>query len=64
VARDKKKKYEQGLIFDKNFHFPEVLYQERPSIVPSPWRRADLLYRLRAAVETPLKKVKRKVLSK
>lgn len=55
-------KYEIGQKFNDDFVFPEVLYQDVPKLVPSPWTKMSNLYYLRALIETPLKKIKRQVL--
>ncbi len=54
-------KYELGIPFPKNFKYPEVLYLEKPSIVQSPWGKMSSRYKLRAVIETPLKKLKRRI---
>ena len=56
---NKKLKYELGLPFPKNFKYPEVLFFERPQLVSSPWVGMSAKYKLRAFIETPLKKIKR-----
>lgn len=58
----KKKKYEIGESFPRDFYFPEVFFKTRPAIVPSPWKTMDLNYKLRAIIETPLKKIKRRII--
>lgn len=57
----KKKKYELGIPFARDFYYPEVFFQERPALVPSPWQPAGSFYRFRAGIETPLKKIKRRL---
>jgi hypothetical protein len=62
-SKDRKKiKYEIGESFPKDFYFPEVFFKTRPDIVPSPWRNMDLNYKLRAFWQTPLKKIKRRII--
>lgn len=39
-------KYDLGLEFDKDFHFPEVLYLNRPNSIPSPWSKRSKLYEI------------------
>ena len=58
----KKRKYEIGESFPKDFYYPEVFFLPRPSIVSSPWQPMTKDYKLRASVETPLKKIKRRLL--
>ena len=57
-----KYKYELGISFPKDFYYPEVLFRSRPKIVPSPWDVATSSYKAIAALETPPKKVKRRIL--
>lgn len=62
-SKDRKKiKYEIGLDFPLDFFFPEVLFKMRPEIVPSPWVPMNTGYKLRAIIETPLKKLKRRII--
>lgn len=64
INRNKKLKYEIGTPFDDNFKFPEVLYEDYPPLVSSPWQRMSNRYKTRAIIETPLKKIKRRIFSK
>ena len=59
---NKKVKYEIGERFPKDFYYPEVFFKSRPSIVPSPWETTSSNYKLRALIETPLKKIKRRII--
>jgi len=61
VKRIKKRKYEIGLSLPKDFYYPEVLFMPRPESVVSPWRRMGLGFKIRAAIETPLRKIKRRL---
>ena len=61
VKRPLKYKYELGIRFPGNFYYPEVFFRERPAIVPFPWLKMDRSYFLRALVETPLRKIKRRL---
>lgn len=54
-------KYEIGDCFSRDFYFPEVFFLPRPDNVPSPWKNMEFAYKLRGAVETPLKKLKRRL---
>lgn len=58
-----KYKYELGTSFPKDFYYPEILFRERPKMVPSPWEVRSDSYKLLAAPQTPLKKVRRRILS-
>ena len=61
VKRPQKLKHELGVEFPKDFFYPEVFFRRRPKIIPSPWGKMSLPFKMRAAFETPLRKVKRKV---
>lgn len=64
-SKDAKKiKYEIGDSFPRDFYYPEVFFRPRPNIVPSPWKSMELIYKLRAGIETPLKKLKRRLFLK
>lgn len=58
--RAKKLKYEIGVEFPKDFFYPEVFFKDKPNFIPSVWKPMDLSYRIRAILETPLKKLKRR----
>jgi glycosyltransferase involved in cell wall biosynthesis len=57
-----KLKYEIGNKFPADFYYPEVFFRPRPDIAPSPWRRMDTKYFLISLVQTPLRKLKRKII--
>ena len=59
--RKGKLRYELGNSFPKDFYFPEVFFREKPDIVPSPWINRNKTYFIRSIIETPLRKIKRKV---
>lgn len=59
--RSKKLKYEIGIPFPKDFYYPEVFFRPKPEIVQSPWQKVNNAYKLRAFLETPLKKIKRRL---
>lgn len=56
----KKFKYELGKKFSNTFKYPEVLYKDYPHFVLSPWKKSNTYYKLRAFIETPLRKIKRR----
>lgn len=58
--RSLKFKHEIGISFPKDFKYPEVFYQERPKIIPSPWGKMSTNYFLKALVLTQAKKLKRR----
>ena len=57
----KKRKYEIGESFPKDFYYPEVFFKPRPAIVPGPWQAMTVCYKLNALWQTPLKKIKRRL---
>jgi len=67
--RVKKRKYEIGLKIPKNVKYPEVFYCEATSsayhthskIVPDPWIKMSRGEWMRGAVQTPLKKIRRRL---
>ena len=60
--RKSKLKYELGYPFPKDFFFPEVFFREKPDIVPSPWINRGRYYYVRSFFETPLRKIKRRII--
>lgn len=54
-------KYELGIPFPFDFYYPEVFFEPRPDIVPSPWIKRSLGYCTLATLEAPLKLVKRRL---
>ena len=62
IKRPQKIKHELGNPLPKDFYYPEVFFRERPKFVPSPWNRMTPAFYLRAFLETPLRKIKRRVL--
>jgi glycosyltransferase involved in cell wall biosynthesis len=59
---NRKLKFEIGKKFPNNYFYPEVFYQKRPRIVFSPWRNRNIFYWVFAGAQTPLRKIKRKIL--
>lgn len=55
-------KYELGNKIQKGFKFPEVLYDQYPEFIASPWERISGAKLLKARMLTPLRKIKRAVL--
>lgn len=62
ARRYNKFKYELGDKVSKDFQFPESLYLEYPSIVPSPWAQISGLSKIKSQLLTPLRKIKRRML--
>lgn len=61
VKRTMKLKYEIGRSFPKDFYYPEAFFSDRPRMVPSPWGVMGPGFKLRAVIETPARKLKRRV---
>ena len=57
----KKKKFENGMEFPKDFYYPEVFFRERPGFIASPWKTTGIKYKLNAFWQTPLKKLRRRI---
>jgi len=62
IKRAQKLKYELGTPFPKDFFYPEVFFRKSPDMVPSPWVKMDRNYFLRALIQTPFKKIKRRII--
>jgi len=60
--RAKKRKHEIGVSFPYDYFYPEVFFRHTPSFVKSPWQTMDPVFRRRAYIETPLRKLKRRIL--
>ncbi|MDO8503201.1 MAG: glycosyltransferase family 2 protein [bacterium] len=59
--RAKKLKHELGTPFPRDFYYPEVFFRGRPENIPSPWAKMSKSFKLRAFLETPARKIKRRV---
>ncbi len=62
IKRAKKLKYEIGHEFPKDYFYPEALFEDSPGFVASPWSTMTGKFKFRAFFETPLRKIKRRVL--
>ena len=60
--RADKLKYEVGISFPSDFFYPEVFFKDKPDMVASPWEKMDNRYLLRALIQTPAKRVKRRLI--
>lgn len=56
-------KYELGKPFPKAFRYPEVFYETYPKSILSPWVKISRGKLIKAYLLTPLRKIKRRVLS-
>lgn len=61
--RGMKLKYELGIPFPYGFYYPEIFFRKRPEIVPNPWETMSFPFWTRALIETPVKRLKRKLIS-
>ncbi len=61
MQRAKKIKYEIGKKFDKKFEYPKVFFEKYPQFVSDPWTKMDMKYKIRAVIQTPFKKIKRRI---
>lgn len=59
--RRKRRKYEIGESIPRDLDYPEAFSEKRPKIIPDPWLRMSGLEWVRGAVQTPLKKIKRRL---
>lgn len=59
--RAKKLKYEIGSIFPYDYFYPEVFFESRPDFVGLPWSTMNTDFKIKAFIQTPLRKIKRKV---
>lgn len=59
--RNFKRKYELGIPFPKDYFYPEVFFRKRPQAVPSPWVTRSKEYFIRSFIETPFRKIKRRI---
>jgi glycosyltransferase involved in cell wall biosynthesis len=58
--RTKKYKYEIGEMVALDYYYPEVFFREHPEYILSPWKKMTNIYYLRAIIETPFKKIRRR----
>lgn len=61
MQRANKRKHELGIVFPFDFYYPEAFFRSRPEIIPNVWNNMDFNFRFRAFIETPLKKIKRRI---
>jgi len=62
IKRGKKLKYEIGKSFPLDYYYPEVLFKVKPEYIPSPWKSMETGFYWRAFIETPLRKIKRRLI--
>jgi glycosyltransferase involved in cell wall biosynthesis len=61
IKRQMKLKYEIGIPFPGDFYYPEVFFGSRPKFVKSPWQTMSPVFKFIAFLETPFRKIKRRV---
>jgi len=59
--RQKKRKHELGHRFPLDYYYPESFFRPRPDIVKSVWEPMDRNFYWRAKLETPFRKMKRRI---
>lgn len=62
IKRLQKRKHELGDSFPREYFYPEVFFEEKPAYVKSPWEVMDNSFKAVAFFETPLRKLKRRLL--
>ncbi len=60
--RVRKYKYEIGNKFPLDYYYPESFFQEVDVNVSYPWKTMNRQYYLKAFIETPFKKIKRRLI--
>lgn len=60
--RTKKFKFELGNTFARDYFYPEVFFRDKPDFVPNIWEPMGTSFYLKAMWQTPLRKIKRRVL--
>lgn len=61
IKRQFKFKYELGIPFAPDFSYPQVFFLPRPDIVPDPWERRSWGYIFKAAWQSPVKWLRRRL---
>jgi len=61
IKRSGKLKYELGKNLSPDFYYPEVFFRSRPEMVASPWKVMDPKFKFISCLETPLRKLKRRL---
>lgn len=62
--RKTKLKYDLGISFPSDFYYPEVFFRPRPDIIPSPWQKISLEYKIKSSILAPLRKAKNLIANK
>jgi len=60
--RKMKLKYDLGISFPRDFFYPQVFFRGYPEIVPSPWNNRDKVFFTKSIIQTPLRKIKRRII--
>lgn len=61
IKRSKKLKYEIGTSFPLDYYYPESFFMDKPDSIASPWSTMQTSFKARAIIETPIRKLKRKL---
>lgn len=62
LKRGFKRKFEIGIPFPRDYYYPEVFFRSKPDIVLDPWEPMNTSFKYRAVIETPLRKIHRRIL--
>lgn len=62
AVHSREKKYELGTKFTEKLKYPESFYHKPPLIVPNPWVKASFQDKIISTIQTPLKKIKRRII--
>lgn len=61
IKRSGKLKHELGKNLSPDFYYPEVFFRSRPEMVASPWKEMDPKFKFISYLETPFRKLKRRL---
>lgn len=61
MQRIKKIRHEIGIEFPSDFVYPEVLHMDIPDFVSTPWKKMSRKFTLKAHLQTPFRKIKRRL---
>lgn len=61
MKRPGKLKYDLGITFPLDYYYPESLFLWRPDFVKSPWKSRSKKFIIQSGLQTPLRKVKRRL---
>ena len=62
VKVERKIKYEIGNQLPLDYFYPEVFFVDKPELILNPWKPMIWQYKLQAFLQTPIKKMKRRII--